>query len=223
MTECAFALQLWLWNALSLWGPGMAFPLTLTTDLYVCFAVNKRRRSEAPVSKTIDDDEPPELSRCPSPVDESGYPQLISVLPLSAKVDYREAHTSDPPSLTLSMPEDSLAANDAGKLGENLPLLQTLGIAERDASDPRDFVMTRSSVRRVGSPDDTLDSMSSSESSANCDCLMPTLIADYDSSYGSACGRTAGAAVSDSEATAGSETETEKNDKMPILKNCDVC
>lgn len=160
----------------------------------------------------VDDDEPPELSRCPSPVDETVIPRLVSTLPLSAKVDYRDSASSDPPSLTRSLPEDDDAAKDAFRPGA--------GVSSDTA---KDFVMTRASVRRVGSPDDTLDSMSSSESSGHGDCLMPTLIADCDSSYGSVCGRVAGAATSDSEAATGSEPETEKTYKLPMLKNCDVC
>lgn len=148
------------------------------------------------------------------------FPLLISTLPLSTKVDYHETNSSDPPSLTRSSPGDDCTAKDTLK-ADGVVTSET-----KDVTDPRDFVMTRSTVRRVGSPDDTLDSVSSTEShlygSANCDCMMPTLIADYDSSYGSACGR-AGTIASDSEATAGSETETEKHDRMPILKNCDVC
>jgi hypothetical protein len=68
------------------------------------------------------------------------------------------------------------------------------------------------SRRHVGSPDDTLDSISSSESQtfAGRQCgvegiferLMPTLTVDCDSSYGSTCGRE-GAPTSDSEGVAG--------------------
>jgi len=185
-----------------------------------------RRRTQAS-GTTGDDDEPPELSRCPSPVDESVFPPLISMLPLSTKADYHETNSSDPPSLTRSLPDNDCMAKDALKGGDGMSPRGGGGASEpRDVADSRDFVVTRSSVRRVGSPDDTLDSVSSTEShlygSGNCDCAMPTLIADYDSSYGSACGR-GGAPASDSEATAGSETENEKSDRMPILKNCDVC
>jgi len=184
--------------------------------------VHKRKRTCTQTSGTNadDDDEPPELSRCPSPVDESVFLPLVSTLP-PTKDNCPKATASDPPSLTRSLPDDDSATKEASKIGE-VGTLETKGAA----ADPRDFVMTRSSVRRVGSPDDTLDSMSSTEShvcgSTNCDCSMPTLIADNDSTYGSACGR-AGAPASDSEATAGSEPETEKADRMPILKNCDVC
>jgi len=177
--------------------------------------VRKRKRSATQASVTTgDDDEPPELSRCPTPVDESVFPQLISTLPLSTKADYHETNSSDPPSLTRSLPEDEFVTTDASKTGG-----RGIGVSEaKDVTDTRDFVMTRSSVRRVGSPDDTLDSMSSSE----CDCPMPTLIADNDSSYGSSCDR-AGGPTSDSETTAGCEVETEKTGKMPIIKSCDVC
>ena len=173
-----------------------------------------------------DDDEPPELSRCPSPIDESVFPCLISTVSLSAKADYHETNSSDPPSLTRSLPDNDSSTKDTIKACD---VLASRGVGTsdaKDAADPRDFVVTRSSMRRVGSPDDTLDSVSSTEShiygSANCDCIMPTLTADCDSSYGSTCGR-AGAAVSDSEATASSEPETDRTDRMPILKSCDVC
>ena len=191
--------------------------------------MNKRKHSGAARSRTrSDDDEPPELSRCPTPVDESAFPLLVSTLPLPTKSssDYHETNSADPPSLTRSSPDDDSVLKEATKAGD--------GVASRAAevkdvvADGRDFVMTRSSVRRVGSPDDTLDSVSSTEShlyggGMNCDCMMPTLIADYDSSYGSACGRAAGAPTSDSEATTGSDHEVEKHDRMPVLKNCDVC
>jgi len=170
-----------------------------------------------------DDDEPPELSRCPSPVDESVFPPLISMLPLPTRADYHDVNSSDPPSLTRSLPDNDCTTKETLKASGSLSPRGVGTSDTKDVADTRDFVMTRSSMRRVGSPDDTLDSMSSTEShlydGANCDCVMPTLIADYDSSYGSACGRT-GAPASDSEATAGSETEA---DRMPILKNCDVC
>ena len=184
--------------------------------------MNKRKHSDTLMSRThANDDEPPELSRCPSPVDESVFPLLISTLSLPTKADYHETNSADPPSLTRSSPDDDCVLKEALKAGDSI-VPRGVGSSEaKDVADARDFVMTRSSVRRVGSPDDTLDSLSSTESH-NCDCIMPTLIADYDSSYGSACGR-AGAPASDSEATVGSETETEKQDRMPVLKNCDVC
>jgi len=190
--------------------------------------VRKRKSSYTQTSGTIaDDDEPPELSRCPTPVDESVFPPLISMLPISAKTDYSETNSVDPPSLTRSLPDSDCTVKDPLKAGDSFSHRGGGSTSEsKDASDSRDFVMTRSSVRRVGSPDDTLDSLSSTEShlygSGNCDCGMPTLVADCDSSYGSACGRV-GAVASDSEATAGSETEADKTDRMPVLKICDVC
>jgi len=189
--------------------------------------VRIRKRSCTQTSGTIGDyDEPPELSRCPTPVNDSGFPPLISMLPLSMKADYHETNSSDPPSLTRSLPDNDCMTKETPKAGDAFASRGVGTTETKEVTDPRDFVMTRSSLRRVGSPDDTLDSVSSTEShlygSANSDCLMPTLIVDCDSSYGSACGRT-GAVASDSEATAGSETETEKMDRMPILKNCDVC
>lgn len=182
--------------------------------------VRARKRSVTQASGTTgDDDEPPELSRCPTPVDESAFPQLVSTLPLPTKADYHETNSSDPPSLTRSLPEDECTSKDASKAVGGRG--GGASAETKDVSaDQRDFVVTRSSVRRVGSPDDTLDSMSSLES--NCDCAMPTLTADNDSSYGSSCGR-AGVSTSDSEATAGSETETEKTVKMSIVKICDIC
>jgi len=185
--------------------------------------VSKRKHART----NADDDEPPELSRCPSPVDESVFPLLLSTLPLSVKAECHETNSSDPPSLTRSSPDDDCPTKEETlNAGDSIASRGVGSSDTKDVADPRYFVMTRSSMRRVGSPDDTLDSVSSTEShlygGANCDCIMPTLIADYDSSYGSACGR-AGAQASDSEATAGSETETEKHDRMPILKNCDVC
>lgn len=183
--------------------------------------MTKRKHSGGLTSRTrSDDDEPPELSRCPSPVDESAFPVLVSTLPLPTRsFDYHESNSADPPSLTRSSLDDDAVLKEATKSVD--------GFASRaeakDAVADRDFVMTRSSVRRVGSPDDTLDSVSSTESHLYGDCMMPTLIADYDSSYGSACGRAAGAPTSDSEATAGSDHEAEKQDNMPVLKNCDVC
>ena len=193
--------------------------------MLLILTVCKRKRSCTQTSGG-DDDEPPELSRCPSPVDESVFPPLISMLPLSAKADYHETNSSDPPSLTRSLPDSDCVTKETLKAAGSLAP-HTVGTSEtKDVADSRDFVVTRSSVRRVGSPDDTLDSVSSTEShlygSGNCDCMMPTLIADCDSSYGSVCGRV-GAAASDSEATVCSEAEAEKTDRMPILKNCDVC
>jgi len=187
---------------------------------YEYFTVHKRKRSTTQASGTNgEDDEPPELSRCPSPVDESVYPQLISTLPLPTKSsEYHENSSIDPPSLTRSLPDDECGLKNTSKAagGRGAGSSETKEVV----TDPREFVVTRSSVRRVGSPDDTLDSMSSLES--NCECTMPTLIADNDSSYGSSCGR-AGAPASDSETLAGSETETEKTGTMPLIRSCDVC
>lgn len=85
--------------------PCNCFESLIVCTVFVEPRTNKRRFGRNILTKT-EEDEPPQLSRCPSPVDEMGSPEPSSVASVqSASISKGHIPTSaDPPALIMSQP-----------------------------------------------------------------------------------------------------------------------